>query len=274
MLSELLTLYIRNEIIKTVNLPHPNPLLEGEGDCVFMELEKSLEYLGLEEKEAKVYLALLQLGSGSVPKISVKANVKRPTTYLILEELRKKGLVTLVPKPNKTIYTAQSPRQLLEEQREREEIIQEKMPELLAIFNSQKEKPKISFFEGEENIVKLYEEIFEEKEVDIYGSIGVLSMKVEKQLEKYLYLIKKNGGKVRELLQADQKSIQYQSKNNSEMHRIKIVSEQYKFPTDNLIFGNKVAIFSYKDTPQAVVIESSDVVTTYKSVFEILWKSV
>lgn len=239
-----------------------------------MELEKSLEYLGLDQKEAKVYLALLQLGSASVPKISIKANVKRPTTYLILEELRKKGLVTLIPKPNKTIYTAQSPQQLIEEQREREEIIQEKMPELLAMYNSQKEKPKISFYEGEENIVKLYEEIFKEKEVDIYGSINSLSPEAEKQLEKNLHLIETNGSKVRELLQADSKSIRFQQKNNSEMHRIKIAPEQYKFPTDNLIFGNKLAIFSYKDTPQAVVIESSDVVATYKSVFEILWKSI
>lgn len=239
-----------------------------------MELEKSLEYLGLDQKEAKVYLALLQLGSGSVPKISIKANVKRPTTYLILEELRKKGLVTLVPKPNKTIYTAQSPQQLMEEQREREEIIREKMPELLAMYNSQKEKPKISFFEGEENIVKLYEEIFKENEIDIFGSINSLSPEAEKQLGKNLHLIKMNKSRVRELLQADNKSIRFQQKNNSEMHRIKIAPEQYKFPTDNLIFGNKLAIFSYKDTPQAVVIESSDVIATYKSVFEILWKSV
>lgn len=239
-----------------------------------MELGKSLEYLGLDQKEVKVYLALLQLGSASVPKISTKANVKRPTTYLVIEELRKKGLVTLVPKPNKTIYTAQSPQQLMEEQREREEIIREKMPELLAMYNSQKEKPKISFFEGEENIVKLYEEIFKEKEVDIYGSINSLSLEAEKQLEKNLHLIKTNKSKVRELLQADSKSIKFQQKNNSEIHRIKIAPEKYKFSTDNLIFGNKLAIFSYKDTPQAVVIESSDVVATYKSVFEILWKSV
>lgn len=239
----------------------------------YMELEKSLEYLGLEEKEAKVYLALLQLENASVSKISTKSDIKRPTTYLILEELRKKGLVILIPKPNKTIYTAQSPYILLKEQREKEEIIREKMPELLAIYNSQKEKPTISFFEGEENIVKLYNEIFEEKEVDIYGSISALSAETEKQLERNLHLMKKNNTRVRELLQADSKSIQFQQKNNSETHRIKIAPEQYHFPTDNLIFGNKLAIFSYKNTAQAIVIESSNIVETYKSVFEILWKS-
>jgi HTH-type transcriptional regulator, sugar sensing transcriptional regulator len=239
-----------------------------------MELEDSLKYLGLEEKEAKVYLALLQLGSASVPKISIKAEVKRPTTYLILEELRKKGLVTLVPRPNKTIYTVQSPQILLEEQKEKEETIREKMPELLAMYNSQKEKPKVRFYEGEENIVNLYnKEIFMEKELDIYGSIEAIGSVFEK-IEYNLKKFEEQKTKIRELLQADEKSIEYSKKYFSEYHQVKVAPPEAKFPTDNIIFGNKLAIFSYKDTPQAVVIESSDVVATYKSIFEMLWDSI
>ncbi len=108
-----------------------------------MELEQVLINLGLNEKQAKVYLALLQLGSGSVPSISVKSGVKRPTTYLILEELRRKELVILVPTTTK-IYTAKSPQILLEEQSEKESEIRQKMPELLAIYNTKKEKPKVT----------------------------------------------------------------------------------------------------------------------------------
>ena len=82
-------------------------------------MEQVLIHLGLNEKQAKVYLALLQLGSGSVPSISVRSDVKRPTAYLILEELRQKELVNLVPKSTK-IYTAKSPQILLEEQSQKE----------------------------------------------------------------------------------------------------------------------------------------------------------
>jgi len=183
-------------------------------------------------------------------------------------------LATLLPKKKKAVYTAESPQRLSEEQREREEVIQESLPELLAIYNSQKEKPKVTYYQGEENIVKLYDEIFKENEILFYGSIGSISPAVYKQVEKYLEVINKEKLNVREILQADEKSIEFQKNNNSENHRIKIALENYKFPTDNMIFGNKVAIITYKDTPMAVVIESTDVVATYKSLFEIAWNSV
>lgn len=239
-----------------------------------MELNKSLQYLGLNEKQAKVYLALLQMGSGSVPGISIKAGTKRPTTYLLLEELRMKGLATLLPKKKKAVYTAESPQKLREEQREREEIIQDSLPELLAIYNSQKEKPKVTYYQGEENVVDLYnKEIFKSEQLDIYGSIEAISPVFEK-IEYNLKKFEEQKTKIRELLQADEKSIEYSKKYFSENHKVRVAPPEYKFPTDNIIFGNKLAIFSYKDTPMAIVIESSDVVATYKSMFEIIWNSI
>jgi len=87
-------------------------------------------------------------------------------------------------------------------------------------------------------------------------------------------LMKKRGTKARELLQADEKSIAYAKRDLPPNHQIKIINKQNLFPTDNIIYGNKIAIFSYKAEPSAVVIESDDVVTTYKSMFEIVWNSI
>lgn len=239
-----------------------------------MELESVLQHLGLNEKQAKVYLALLQMGKGSVPAISVKAGTKRPTTYLLLEELRMKGLVTLLPRSGKVLYTPNSPEQLLEEQREKQQLIKANMPELMAMFNTKKEKPKVTYYQGEGSVVKLYDEIFKEKEIAFYGSIGSISPGVYKQIEKLLPRIEKDGMAVREILQSDEKSIEFAKNTVSETHKVKLVSEQFKLPTDNMIFGNKVAIITYKDEPMAVVIESSDVVETYKSMFEMVWNSI
>jgi len=239
-----------------------------------MALENVLQYLGLHEKESKVYLALLQMGSGSVPSISIRAGTKRPTTYLILEELRKKGLVTLIPRKVKAIYTAESPQKLLEEQRDKEETIEQSLPELLAIYNSKKEKPKVKFYQGEESIVKLYDEIFKEKAILFYGSIASINPMVYKQVEKYLEKIKKEKLDVREILQADAKSIEFAEKNATENHQIKIADKGYLLPTDNMIFGNNVALITYKDDPMAVILESSEIAATYRSMFEIVWNSI
>jgi len=236
-----------------------------------MELTAVLQHLGLNEKQAKVYLALLQMGKGSVPAISIKAGTKRPTTYLLLEELRMKGLAMLLPRNKKVLYTANSPQQLLEEQREKEEMISQNMPELMAIFNAQKEKPKMTYYQGEDSVIKLYDKIFKEREILFYGSIGSISPNVYRQIEKYFPRIEKEKLAVREILQADEKSIRFAKETTSETHKIKLIGEQYKLPTDNMIFGNKVAIITYKDEPMAIVIESSDVVETYKSMFNMLW---
>ncbi|MEI7890482.1 MAG: helix-turn-helix domain-containing protein [bacterium] len=239
-----------------------------------MQLEEVLMNLGLNEKQAKVYLAVLQMGKGSVPAISVKAGTKRPTTYLLLEELRMKGLVMLLPRKAKVLYTANSPEQLLEEQREKQQLIKANMPELMAMFNTKKEKPKVTYYQGGESVVKLYDEIFKEKEIDIFASLGAIPKELLAKAEKHFADIAKNQTRVRELLQSDKESIEYTNRREQGIHQIKFAPKECLFPTDNIIFGNKLAIFSFKDEPMAVVIESSDVAQTYKSMFEIVWNSV
>jgi sugar-specific transcriptional regulator TrmB len=49
--------------------------------------------LGLTQKEAAVYLALLQTKKGTALTVAKQANIKRPTVYLVLNSLIKKGLV-------------------------------------------------------------------------------------------------------------------------------------------------------------------------------------
>lgn len=240
-----------------------------------MQLENALQYLGLSEKEARVYLALLELGKGSVIAISGKADIKKPTTYVILDELRKKGLVTLVPRAKKVLYIAESPRKLQIEQREKEEVISEKMPELLAIYNAKEEKPSVKFYQGIKNIAELYKEIIESREVLIYGSVEVIHQELFDQLFEYgLAKVRRNNTKIREICALNKKSIEYAKRVSSENHEVRFISKEFKLPTDNTIFGNKLAIFSYKTQPMAVVIESSDVVQTYKSMFEMVWLSI
>lgn len=240
-----------------------------------MEMDKVLAAIGLNDKEAKVYLAILQLGTASVPRISERAGTKRPTTYLILEDLRKKRLVTKVMRGSVIIYSAESPEQLLEDERKKTAILEDGLPDLLAIYNTKKEKPKVTYYQGEESIIRLYDEIFKEKEIWFYGSIGSITPTVMTQVNKHLLAIKdqKQNYRIRELLQADEASIEW-AKHGSNNHQIKIVDKKFALPTDNMIFGNKVAIITYKETPMAVVIKSNDVVATHKSMFEMIWNTI
>ncbi|MEX0672441.1 MAG: helix-turn-helix domain-containing protein, partial [Candidatus Paceibacterota bacterium] len=75
-------------------------------------LEKNLQNLGMSEKEAKVYLALLQVDSASATELSRTTDIKRPTVYVIIESLAEKGLVSETTVGKRTQFQAESPERL------------------------------------------------------------------------------------------------------------------------------------------------------------------
>src|ERR1019366_3351550 len=77
-----------------------------------LDFKKSLEYIGFSQKEVLVYLALLELGRGTVTQISRKAGINRPTGYHILASLESKELVKVSGKEPKQEYIAESPDQI------------------------------------------------------------------------------------------------------------------------------------------------------------------
>jgi len=56
-----------------------------------------LEQTGFTQKEAGVYLALLELGKGTVTQISKITKLKRSIIYVLLEGLIKRGCANKIP---------------------------------------------------------------------------------------------------------------------------------------------------------------------------------
>ena len=240
-----------------------------------MDTKETLQHFGLNEKQASIYLALLELGTSSAPTISKKSGVKRPTTYVILQELRQKGLLTEMPKKSKTLFTAKSPEILLAARKEQNEEIRLTMPEILALYNSKAEKPKVRFYQGEKEILDLYhKEIFQAKEVWFVASIKSIPEAILKGIMRDMPRIQKGEVVLREIEQDDSFSQTWKKQYGCEFYVIKTAPKKFELPTDNAIYGNKIAIFSYKNELIAVVIESEDVVRTYRSLFEMAWDSI
>lgn len=239
-----------------------------------MDTKEVLQHFGLNEKQASIYLALLELGVASAPTISKKSGVKRPTTYVILQELRQKGLLTEMPKKSKTLYIAKSPEVLLATRKEQNEEIRITMPEILALYNAKAEKPRVRFYQGEREINELYAEIFYEKEIWFVASIGSIPENLMKCIHKYIARAAQKKTSIREIQMDDPISRDFRKQYESECYQIKTAPKNFDLPSDNAIYGNKIAIFSYKSEPMAVVIESEDVVKTYRSLFEMAWNSI
>lgn len=143
------------------------------------KVAEQLGKLGLQPNEAKVYLALLELGQGTVSDISKTAQLNRTTGYDVLERLAMQGLAnrtTLGGK--KQMYIAEPPhrlRQYLENKKSQAERrlgdVSGLLPELQNLYKKEN-KPVIKFFEGKEGITNIYLHTLETKNV-IYSILDL-----------------------------------------------------------------------------------------------------
>ncbi len=239
-----------------------------------MQTVEALEKIGLNAKEAEVYMALLELGVASVLSIAKKAGLKRPTTYLVLDELERRGLVSQIPQAKKTLYTAESPDRLVADLNKKGELLKRFLPELLAVHNAKKEKPQVQLFQGKEGVLSVYDKIFTAGEVRFFATLGDLEKVLPQVTKEVAHRAKNHTLKVREILTGTQTDAAYMKRVvQDEFYAIRLVPPGQKFLTDNALFGNSVAFFSFTTQVFAVVITSKEIVGSLSALYEMAWAS-
>ena len=133
-------------------------------------LEKELTYLGFNEKEAKVYVAALQLCKATASQIATFAKLNRATTYLYLRGLISRGLISSFEQFGRVYFVAEKPEKISrilqaknQEVKKQEEYFVKLLPELNSIYNVIKGKPQIRFFEGREGLLSMQQEVLEDQ---------------------------------------------------------------------------------------------------------------
>ncbi len=238
-----------------------------------MEIIEVLEQTGLNVKEASIYLALLELGTASVQSISHKAGVKRPTTYLILDDLQRKGLVSEVPQ-KKALYTAESPNRLIGDLNKKQELVKRFLPDLLAFYNAKKDKPRVQLFQGKEGISQVYDILFSSPEVLFFSTVKeVFEIFPEMPIE-LRKKIKNKQIRVREIITRREEDLAYaQEMEQGEYYQTRLTPSGMNFLTDSAIFGDNLALFSFHPQIFAVMITSREVSQSLKILFELAWLS-
>lgn len=240
----------------------------------------TLKQLGLTIKQAQVYLALLELGEAPMASIARVANLKRPTTYLVIDELIILGLCSEVTKGKKKFYSATHPRRLAEITRFRNQQAEKLLPELVALQNTA-EKPRVRMLEGLQGLHTAYNEAFaslNNKEEGLWiGDTGLLEEKFPEVLRLYdKTLSKLHNPKIREIIHGGEKSRQWVARmlksKPSKNYYVRYVGEKYHFGnTDQLIVGNKVMTFALGKEILVLIVESQDIADTQRGIFELAW---
>jgi sugar-specific transcriptional regulator TrmB len=231
---------------------------------------------GLTEKESLVYESLLRLGVSSVLSIAETSGLKRPTVYLQIDELKKKGLILQVPRGTKVYYKAVDPARLQELAEQQVQVVKEVMPRLRHLAERQTGRPKVSMLEGKAGIDAIYKEIMDAKEVFFWASLGDVSSVVENSFREVGYASAKKGIRVREIINdsaADKKSAEQFALWAKENYSARIAPDA-GIQNDNVIFGNVLAIFRMQANNLFVIrIEDPSIAETYKAIFELTWQA-
>lgn len=246
------------------------------------DLIRELVSLGLSEKEAAIYLALLELSPASVQDVANKSKVNRATTYLLVDTLAKRGIVSTTAVGSKQLFVAEPPERLVtilrlqrQELEEKERELLGKIPLLNAIYNARGEKPRIRYFEGAEGL-RAARELFMETEgecvqiVPMDDARGVAEI-IEQRPEHFAELAQKKVT-FRSLVVTEDPSA-YRAP-DALLGETRVVSAaEFPIHAEVTVRGNLVIMFSFKPTLLSVVITSREFSDAIRALFEMAWKS-
>ena len=243
-----------------------------------MEIKEALEILGLSEKQSAVYTALLQLGRASAYSIATKSGLKKPTTYVILDELIKKALVARVPREKKQQYIARPPEEAFAVAQEKLDLAKQKLPELLAMTKGEATKVNAIYFEGIEGLKKTMEYGFKETAGKELVGFYATSEHTPKELSDYFLVWNerriKFGIPMRGIAPEHASLKDYRDTDAAFKRVFKSVPyDQYSSHIAIDVSGQYVRIHDYKNL-QGVVLENAEVAKTVKEIFEMLWQRV
>lgn len=241
-------------------------------------LAKKLEEIGLNEKEAKVYIATLELGQGSAAEIAKKSGVNRATTYFTLENLMKWGLVSASNEEKVQTFVPEDPAQLeniITKQQQELEVKKQSLKglvdELNNINRATVNKPIVKYYLGKEGIMRMASASFDYTKDETmwlaFSKDNLDTFMEETSRNKLASQRKQNKTKLKALYNSKDVTIESTTNNL----RIKVDETKYPLPGDVAVYQDKIRLTSYSDKI-GIIIENKDIAETIKSVFKLAFQ--
>ncbi|MCH2188554.1 hypothetical protein MK079_01850 [Candidatus Gracilibacteria bacterium] len=255
------------------------------------KIEQTLENLGLNINEVKIYMLGLQTGPAAASILAKKCGLPRSTVQYTCQSLVKKGVFSLCPKGNSFIFSPEDPEKLqslIDKQYNsldsKVRDLQHIMGDLKDMINPHASMPKVKYYQGVDGMIEMLNDSMKEngnkKDIksNIAYSIKASNLDINPEIMDYIektYVKNriKNNVILKTILNEDDKNIQRQ-KEDKKANRISLLTPEnlYHFPSTIQIFGNKVAfISSSKGDTTGVLIENSHISKSMLSIFKLAW---
>jgi len=234
--------------------------------------KQDLINLGLTDGEAKVYLALLKLGSSSVGPIVKEAKVAYSNIYEILNKLLEKELVSFIIKEKTKFFQAVSPSRLNEYLEKKEDELEKEKSELkklipeLEKIQNKSSKQEAEIFIGLKGIKTAYERMLEDinKEEWLFFYI-----EEEKEIADEFYT--RVYSKFKKIPIKGIANKEYQKSKFIQQTHFKIRYVDFPIPGNIDVYKDKLLFISWGTAPIGILITSKDMAQKFKDYFYSIW---
>lgn len=241
--------------------------------------DKTLDAIGLRQKDIDVYLALVKLGTAPLRTVAIEAGLNRGTAYDILKRLMDLGLVSYVDAKSHRYFTAEDPRKLTGVATRKEVALQEAredlariIPQVQELLGWSKHRPSVRYYEGEDGVRDMLEDVLDvcmrstSKSYRVYSSAGIRDL-ITHAWPAFVKTRIKKKVTVKAL------AIGEGGRTNGLDER-KWLSRDHKAPTYIFIYPGKTAYVSVDAKRQlfGVIIEDEAIANTQELIFNALWE--
>ncbi len=249
-----------------------------------------LKKAGLEEKEAQIYGYLVETGGAYPSAITEATKLNRSTVYKILGILSVRGLVGEIEKKKKLFYFPESPAKFLRGAKMKVSLAEDAykraldlMPELEGMFRAHEGKPRVTFYEGREQVVSAYmTQATEEKKYELLAFANtdeLLKFMTPDGLRAFIKIKEKNGISARGVIRDTPTARKFSEVTHAGIKKNLVAKARYvskdifPFPGEIIIYGkNKVFFVKFDEkNPIAVIIEDDTIHNMMKMAFELSW---
>jgi len=244
-------------------------------------IKSILKEIGLTEYEARIYLALLELGKATSGEILNKAELRTGKIYEILNSLKNKGLVSEIIESGVKKFSPADPNRVhnyLEEKKQQiikqEEDFEKILPDLLSKINSKKQKIKVEIFYGLKGMKTAFlKELDYYKKTETAYIFGVISYKkYQKEVNNFFIttLMPKREiakVKVKRIFAEDSRGEKYFVQKKAQTKYL-----LYQSPVGFNVISNLTTIGIFTEEPIIISIESEEVAKSFIQQFKLMWK--
>jgi sugar-specific transcriptional regulator TrmB len=236
-------------------------------------VQDALASFGLSQKETKIYLATLELGTATANKIAEKSCINRSTTYDILKSFLEQGIASKVIIENTAYFEVAGPEKLISLLEEKKEKIKQVISQLKIIREKTVIRPSVQVYQGKDGFKTVLDDILESrKEVKVISTSKIFD------IMKYYFphFIKRRaelGIKTLVIQEQSSQTMELKKHDKGQLRQTKTI-ENWNVNSMTFIYDTKIAIIKLvEDEIIAVLINDSTLNEDYQKIFQVLWKS-